>query len=151
MTVLRKKKNERIGNNTCTQRSSGVMPFLSGKYLAPLIKRICAVSLWPWLSKRRKRVNTEVMLYYELSFITPNKHSQQKIRRKLILHNKKLRRNTKQKILQHLHALPLAFQVPIEAQWKIRYGPFMQPESSSSFRNEPSLLIIPMTQHVFPH
>lgn len=91
------------------------------------------------------------MLYYELSFITPNKHSQLKIRRKLILHNKKLRRNTKQKIMQHLHALPLPFQVPIEAQWKIRYGPFMQPESSSSFRNEPSLLIIPMTQHVFPH
>lgn len=33
----------------CTQRSSGVTPFLSGKYLAPLSSRIWAVSLWPWL------------------------------------------------------------------------------------------------------
>jgi len=28
----------------------------------------------------------------------------------------------------------MPYQVTTEAQWKIRYGPFKQPESSSSFR-----------------
>ena len=32
---------------TCTHRSSGVTPFLSARYLAPLESRICAVSLCP--------------------------------------------------------------------------------------------------------